>query len=77
MATKKTPHAPADIAPIELTCTSATVVAKAGKPAVRAKRTIHPRRPAPAIPKGEPVFDETPSAPVKIEKPTVRASRKR
>ncbi len=72
---KKTPSAPPDTAPITLTCTSVRVKTTA-TPVARAKRTIHARRPAPVVPKGEPVADATPSEPVRIERPAAKSPRR-
>jgi hypothetical protein len=68
---KKKPPVPPDVAPLALTGTPVKVEVTT-TPVTRAPRTIHERRPAPRVPKGETVADAAPSAPVAIERPTAR-----
>lgn len=73
----KTPRAKPDVAPVELRGTPVSLERPKGKRAGHAKRVIHERRPAPPIPRGEPVPDETPSAPATIEPAPEETPRKR
>jgi hypothetical protein len=74
MPKKRTPppgrrKRPASVADVVLTVQDASVTCDDKPRRERGARTIHPRRPAPGVPRGKPVPDSHPTAPVDVEEP--------